>query len=131
MRSGIKLAVAVVGMGPSLFSMTGLAEASRNVPWADGYYTPRDQAASCKDPNFEVYDWVLRFQKKGRAEMGTSEGVCTVSNFKSKGGGRYESQLDCDSQGEKSTSRMSFRTDSAMKIIEIDGQPYAYCAPLK
>lgn len=53
MRSGIKLAVAVVGMGPSLFSMTGLAEASRNVPWADGYYTPRDQAASCKDPNFE------------------------------------------------------------------------------
>lgn len=131
MRSSIKIAVAIAGIGSSLLLMANAALASRDVPWADGYYTPRNQVASCTDPNFEVYDWVLRFQKKGRAEMGTSEGVCTVSHFKSKGGGLFESRLDCDSQGEKSTSSMSFRTDSSMKIIEIDGQPYAFCAPLK
>ncbi len=97
-QEGIRLALAVVYLSSSVMALLGEAAASGDAPWVDGFYVPRDQVASCKEPNFEVYDWVLRFQKNRRSEMGTSDGICGVSNIVNVGRGLYQSQLDCDSR---------------------------------
>lgn len=108
------------------------AMASQNVPFTSGFYVPVGMEKSCKDANFEVYDWVLRFDNPGRPIMASSEGVCNLSGLKRKGKGNYETKLECNSQGETDTSTMTFKVGGeAGKIIEIDGQPYSYCGPVK
>lgn len=123
--------VAAFFSGSAILLCAGTAAASRDVPWLDGFYVPKGQEASCRDANFEVYDWVLRFQKTGGGQMGTSDGTCGVSHFKSMGGGRFGARLSCQSEGETTMSEMKFRVDDRRRIAEIDGQPYSYCAPLK
>lgn len=119
--------IGVLGVA-ELVALNGRAKAATDVPFASGFYVPADLKKSCGDPNFEAYDWVLKFASvKGRLTMSDSEGVCSLTILGERAKGQYRGNLECTSHGEKSQEAITFKTGDDRHIVEINGQPYAFC----